>query len=68
MAKYRKKPVIVEAYQTPVEVVIDTPEGRMIARPGDWVVTGVQGEQYPVKPEIFEASYEPLADPEDGNS
>lgn len=27
--------------------------------PGDWVVTGVNGEHYPVKPKIFETTYEP---------
>lgn len=40
-------------------VEIDTLEGTMTAGPGDWIVRGVQGEFYPVKPEIFEATYEP---------
>lgn len=26
---------------------------------GDWVIKGVQGEFYPCKPDIFEATYEP---------
>lgn len=30
-----------------------------IASPGDWIIRGVKGEFYPVKPEIFEATYEP---------
>ena len=111
MAKYRKKPVVVEATQwhkngdhpqddvmrpfedsgkTPTEpregaVVryfrhpgvdgkrscefcgdimhnhgwIDTREGGHIVCPGDWVITGVKGERYPCKPDIFEATYEP---------
>lgn len=25
---------------------------------GDWIITGVQGEHYPCKPDIFEATYE----------
>lgn len=37
---------------------IDTLEGGHIVCPGDWVITGVQGERYPCKPEIFEATYE----------
>ena len=38
---------------------IQTLEGDMIARPGDWVIKGVKGEFYPCKPDIFEATYEP---------
>lgn len=37
---------------------IDTPEGRMVASLGDWVIRGVKGEFYPCKPDIFEATYE----------
>lgn len=39
---------------------IDTLEGGHIVCPGDWIVTGVQGERYPVKPDIFAATYEPV--------
>ncbi|HSX77260.1 MAG TPA: hypothetical protein VLQ80_01620 [Candidatus Saccharimonadia bacterium] len=38
---------------------IDTLEGKMTARLGDWIIKGVKGELYPCKPEIFEATYEP---------
>ena len=37
---------------------IDTLEGGHIVCPGDWIITGVKGERYPCKPEIFEATYE----------
>lgn len=37
---------------------IDTLEGGHIVCPGDWVITGIQGELYPCKPDIFEATYE----------
>jgi hypothetical protein len=37
---------------------IDTREGGHIVCPGDWIITGVQGEQYPCKPDIFAATYE----------
>jgi hypothetical protein len=72
--KYRKKPVIVEATQwfkmgDHPEVVIHwhqglmmpcvwTLEGLMQVTPGDWIITGVQGEHYPCKPDIFELTYE----------
>ncbi len=38
---------------------IETPEGAWAVRPGDWIVTGVQGEKYPCKPDIFKQTYEP---------
>jgi len=40
---------------------IKTLEGKGGAQevcPGDWIITGVQGEDYPCKPDIFEATYE----------
>lgn len=40
------------------ELAISTLEGRMFANVGDWVIRGVQGEFYPCKPDIFEATYE----------
>ena len=56
--KYRKKPVVVDAYKTNKEVVIHTLEGDMKASIGDYIITGVNGEQYPCKPDIFEKTYE----------
>lgn len=40
-------------------IAIDTLEGTMYADPGDYVIRGVQGEFYPCKPDIFDATYEP---------
>lgn len=37
---------------------IDTMEGGHIVCPGDWIITGVKGENYPCKPDIFETTYE----------
>lgn len=105
MAKFRKKPVIIEAEQwfegrevpgvidahkikhtgeivrepdyinimnsmramdtervcrsVPVKA-IKTLEGWHEVQPGDWVITGITGEKYPCKPDIFEATYEPV--------
>ena len=64
-SKFRKKPVVIEAYQTDVPVVIKTLEGDMKAEAGDWIITGVQGEQYPCKPDIFEQTYEPYNEDQD---
>lgn len=37
---------------------IDTLEGPHIVHPGDWIITGIKGERYACKPDIFEATYE----------
>ena len=37
---------------------IDTLEGGHIVCPGDWIITGVKGEHYPCKPDIFDMTYE----------
>ena len=88
--KYRKKPVVIEAFQwtgnqyqteDPEWIVkaikdgtvwfnnqgtehcnmeIKTLEGNHIANRGDWIIKGVRGELYPCKPDIFEATYEPV--------
>jgi hypothetical protein len=93
MAKFRKKPVVIEAIQfngdnaaeiyefmgKPVVLntkmdeerwldfesyiktdgfKINTLEGLMTANVGDFIIKGVQGEFYPCKPDIFEATYE----------
>lgn len=39
-------------------LVIPTLEGDMTATIGDYIIRGVQGEYYPCKPDIFEATYE----------
>jgi len=79
MAKYRKRPVEIDAVQwfkqgdhpnvrdgSPVPGVelkpeqgwIPTLEGWHEVTPGDWIITGVEGENYPVKPDIFKKTYE----------
>jgi len=40
------------------QFLIHTLEGTMAADPGDWIIRGVQGEFYPCKPDIFDATYE----------
>ena len=77
MAKYRKRPVVIEAVQythgmkSPPRGVCfcnDVPlgghphchtlEGHHQVTPGDWIITGIKGEVYPCKPDIFAATYE----------
>ena len=39
---------------------IDTPEQGHRVCPGDLIITGVRGERYPCKPDIFAETYEPV--------
>lgn len=38
---------------------VDTLEGGHVVCPGDWIITGVRGEHYPCKPDIFALTYTP---------
>ncbi len=62
MTRYRKRPVIIDARPVLEVEYIHTLEGTMRADPGDWIITGVQGEKYPCKPDIFEQTYEAVED------
>lgn len=44
----------------PRQYWIETLEGSMLVRDGDWIITGVEGEKYPCKPEIFAKTYDPV--------
>ena len=51
--------------EKPAEIAgahIHTLEGTHEVSPGDWVITGIQGERYPCKPDIFAATYDPVDD------
>lgn len=41
-----------------VHIKIKTLEGTMIAKAGDYIIRGVNGEMYPCKADIFEKTYE----------
>lgn len=74
MGRYRKRPVVIEAsqwlkhgdhpavqYSTWDTGWIETLEGGHKVVSGDWIITGVKGEHYPCKPDVFEQTYEPAA-------
>ncbi|HUV93925.1 MAG TPA: hypothetical protein VMX14_03740 [Anaerolineae bacterium] len=60
MARFRKKPVIIDAVRIKQKVTIKTREGTLKGYPGDWLITGLAGERYPCGDDIFRASYEPV--------
>lgn len=37
---------------------VHTLEGELHVSPGDWIITGVRGEKYPIKDSIFKETYE----------
>lgn len=37
---------------------IATLEGGHVVCQGDWIITGIAGEHYPCKPDIFDLTYE----------
>lgn len=41
---------------------VSTLEGPLHVSEGDYIITGIKGEHYPCKPDIFEASYDAVAD------
>lgn len=43
---------------------VHTLEGALRVSDGDFIITGVQQEKYPCKPDIFAATYEPVAEGE----
>lgn len=55
--KYIKRSIAIEATQQSEEFTVETLEGTMSGKPGDYLVTGVNGEQYPCDKEIFEKTY-----------
>jgi hypothetical protein len=55
--KVVKLPIPVDARKMPDEFTVETLEGVMTGDKGDFLMTGVDGEMYPCKAEIFEKSY-----------
>ena len=39
---------------------VETLEGPLNISDGDWIIKGIKGEFHPCKPDIFEATYEPV--------
>lgn len=72
MPRYRRVPHLVEAMQWHPGVVVEgvivpvpgdgdphviTLRGAIRVEPGDWIITGPNGDRYPVASDVFSASY-----------
>lgn len=74
MAKYARRPEVVEAEQWFPESEIEGIRcvfglGRIVdggtVRPGDWIVTHPNGTRAAYRPEVFEAIYIPVEEEDD---
>lgn len=55
---YRKKPLVIRALKMNCGFEVETLEGKMTGKKGDYLIEGIEGEKYPCDKEIFEKSYE----------
>ena len=58
--QFRKKPVVIAARRLGARQEIRTREGTIVGEPGDWLLVGVEGEEYPCSDRIFRATYDPV--------
>ncbi len=58
VGNFSKRPVELKAVQTKAAMVVQTLEGPVEAEPGDWIMTGLKGEHWPIKPQAFADSYD----------
>lgn len=57
-----KKPVVLGFEVAGMETVVQTKEGPVTAKPGDAIMTGTQGERWPIPKDKFAATYDVLGD------
>jgi len=59
---YIKKAIPIKAIQINEEFQVDTLEGIMKAKSGDYLIEGIKGELYSCDKEIFNMTYKPKPD------
>ncbi len=52
-----KKPIPVKCLQINEPFTVETMEGIMTGKKGDWLMIGIHGEMYPCDKTIFEKTY-----------
>ena len=63
-AKAIKKPIAVDFEFATEDGEIETLEGKMTYQKGDAIITGVKGEKYPCRRDIFDQTYDIVGNPE----
>lgn len=56
--KALKKPIPVRCIQINEPFEVETLEGVMKGKSGDWLMVGINGEMYPIADEIFRKTYD----------
>ena len=56
--KALKKPIPVRCIQIKEPFEVETLEGKMKGKSGDWLMVGIHGEMYPIAKKIFEKTYD----------
>lgn len=59
-----KKPIPIRVHQVDEDFSVETLEGTLTAKAGDYLVVGVRGEMYPIAKGIFEETYDIVANEE----
>jgi len=59
MAKTYRKKTLTQAVRMPEAFSVETLEGTMEGKAGDYLMIGINGEMYPCDAEIFAKTYEP---------
>ncbi|MBT8184286.1 MAG: PGDYG domain-containing protein [Eudoraea sp.] len=52
-----KKPIRVKCFQMQQPFKVETMEGTLEGKAGDWLMVGIHGEMYPIDQEIFQQTY-----------
>ena len=52
-----KKPIAIKCIQIHEPFLVETLEGKMKGKKGDWLMVGVNGEMYPCDHDIFDKTY-----------
>lgn len=60
MARFRQRPVLIQAVRIRNRVTIETRGGKLKGSPGDWLITGVSGEHRLYSDDVFRAMHEPV--------
>ena len=53
-----KKPIPIKCIQINEPFEVQTMEGVMKGKKGDWLMVGISGEMYPCDDDIFQATYD----------
>jgi len=56
-AKAVKKPIPIKCIQIDEDFEVQTLEGLMKGKKGDWLMVGISGEMYPCNKAIFKKTY-----------